>query len=302
MRRAVAFSLLFLQAARAIGGTVLVLYPDAPPPYRLAFEQMIAGIERLAGRPVRTRALSDPDDPAAVARWIDTHRDNGALLVLLGHRAVAMSAMLATGLPVLVGGITSMPDQVKAPGVSLTIDPALFLATVHDLLPATKTVVVVYNAHYQGLVPRLEHAALAQGLTIQSLAVADAASAVEQLSRTFATIDPHTTALWFTQDTLSLNSELIFPFVLEETWARGIPAFSETVAHTKRGLLFSLYPDYHGIGMELGERIGKATGAPPEFTLTRAARLAVNLRTARHLGLSPRAEVMEKAAVLFPEP
>lgn len=290
------------ETARAAGGTVLVLYPDAPPPYQGAFEQMIAGIQHAAGRSLYTLALPKELDMARIEGWMDAHKDRDTVLVLLGQRALSAYDQLSTKLPALVGGVSQLPDQVELPGISLVVEPALFLQTLQELLPATQTVVTFYNADQSGWVPLLEKAASEHHLVIQPIAVRDTETAVRELGRILKTVDPRTTALWFTEGTISLNRELILPYVLEETWKRRLPAFSETVSHAKRGLLFAIYPDYYRVGAELGARIPHAASGPIEFSLTRAARFALNLRTAQNLGIPLRAPVIEKADVLFPAP
>ncbi|MFZ1640072.1 MAG: hypothetical protein WAV07_01265 [Candidatus Contendobacter sp.] len=304
MARLVVTSLLWLLVgARVACGTVLVLYPDAPAPYQQAFAQIVAGIARTAPGPLQTLALTPEWDQAQVRRWLDARRDRATALVLLGQRALQAYPADGTTLPVLVGGVSALPGQTAWPGISLVIDPELFVQTLREWLPAIDTVAVIYHAQDRVWLQRVEQAATVRGLRVEPLAVTDAATAVRQITRTLDRIDPRTTALWFSRNTLSLNTELIFPFVLEETWKRRIAAFSDTVAHTQRGLLFSLYPDYGGVGEELGGRIRDPAGGPTAgLRLTRAARLALNTRTARHLGMTLPPDLVERAGQVFPSP
>lgn len=263
----------------------------------------MAGLARAAPGPLQTLALTPEWDQARVRRWLDAHRDGATALVLLGQRALQAYAAGWTELPVLVGGVSALPGQTAWPGISLVIEPELFVQTLRDLLPAIDTVVVIHQAQDQVWLQRVEQAAAGRGLRVEPMAVTDTETAVRQVTRTLDRIDPRTTALWFSRNTLSLNTELIFPFVLEETWKRRIAAFSDTVAHTQRGLLFSLYPDYGGVGEELGGRIRDlASGPTAGLRFTRAARLALNTRTARHLGLVLRPNLIERAEQLFPAP
>ncbi len=304
MARLVVTSLLWLLVgARVACGTVLVLYPDAPAPYQQAFAQIVAGIARTAPGPLQTLALTPAWDQAQVRRWLDARRDRATALVLLGQRALQAYPADGTALPVLVGGVSALPGQTAWPGISLVIDPELFVQTLREWLPAIDTVAVIYHAQDRVWLQRVEQAATVRGLRVEPLAVTDAATTVRQITRTLDRIDPRTTALWFSRNTLNLNTELIFPFVLEETWKRRIAAFSDTVAHTQRGLLFSLYPDYGGVGEELGGRIRDPAGGPTAgLRFTRAARLALNTRTARHLGMTLPPDLVERAGQVFPSP
>jgi putative ABC transport system substrate-binding protein len=295
--------LIFMGSARSAVGTVLVLYPDAPPPYRQAFEQIIAGIEHAASGSLQSLALSPDYDIPSIERWLRSHGDDDTALVLLGQRALRAYEKLSTALPVFAGAINSIPGQVALPGVSVTIEPSLFLDFLRELSPSVKTVIAFHNTRNRGLISLMEKAAAERGLSIKPVAVGDAQTAVKAIGRIFDSVDPRTTVLWFTRNTININTELIFPFVLEQAWKRRIPVFSETLSHTKRGFLFSLYPDYFGMGMELASLIESTTRLPRQaISLTRAARFALNTRTARHLGIPLPKGITEKADVLFPAP
>ena len=304
MARAVAFLvLLALLAAARAADTVLILYPEAPPPYQQAFEQIMTGIAQTVGNPPQTLALSPAPDRAAIRQWLAARRDLDAPLVLLGQRALQTYEAGWTEGPVLVGGLNALPGQTPWPGVSLVIDPDLYLRTLHDLLPDIRRVIVLYNARDQTWIPRVNQAAADQGLKVEPVAVTDTASLIRQLTEALKTLDPKTTALWFAKNTLDLNTELLYPFVLEVAWQRKIAVFSDTVAHAKRGFLFALYPDYTGVGAELGERIQQsAARSKLGLTLTRAARLALNGRTARHLDIALTPALIQRASPLFPQP
>lgn len=295
--------LLLAAAPRSHGSTVLVLYPDAPPPYQHAFEQIIGGLKRSVNQSLETLPLPGNYDIPTIERWIDTHKKGDTTLVLLGQRALDAYAQLSTRLPAFVGGVSRLYDKANLPGISMTIATPVVLATVHELLPATQTIIVFYNAAFSGWVPPAPQTTAGHDLTIRSIAVTDAQTAVKEISRIVETVDPQTTALWFMEGTISLNTELILPFVLEETWKRRIPAFSDAPSYVKRGMLFALYPDYDGMGVELGSRLQPAAPRPPRgIAFTHAAHFAINTRTAQHLGIPLRTEFMERADAVFPAP
>lgn len=303
--RALLFILLFFfQMGWAASEPILLLYPDAPVPYQQVFDQLIAGIARTGGGPLYRRAITAASERAPIQRWLDTHQARDSTVVLLGPQALRLYEELKRADPsVLVGGINTLPGQTPWPGVSLVIDPDLYVRTLHDLLPDIRRVVVFYNAQDDPWIPWVKHAAEKVGLSIEPVAVTDTVSAVRQMTRVLETVDPSTTALWFAKNTLGLNTELIYPFVLEESWKRKIVVFSDTVSHAQRGFLFALYPDYTGVGAELGERIQQAaTGPRGGLTLTRAARFALNGRTARHLGIALTPALIQRASPLFPQP
>lgn len=290
---------------RAVADPVLVLYPEAPDPYRQAFDQIATGIERTAGGPVNRRMVTAATEREQIQGWLDQASPDAAV-VLLGRPTAALSEIGRDrfgGRRVFVGGVNALPGQLPWPGVSLIAEPALYLQTLRELLPSVRRVIAFHHARDPEWAPLATRAAADLGLRVETVAVDDAASAVRRIAEALKTLDSETTALWFAANTVDLDRELIFPWVLEQTWDRKIAAFSETAAHAKRGFLFALYPDYEAVGAELGRRIGRgAAGDGGGLTLTRAVRFALNGRTARRLGVALGDDLIRRAQPLYPQP
>lgn len=292
--------LLYFPASRA--APLLVVYPEAPEPYREAFAQMVSGIARKVEEPLQQKAITATTTLEEFQGWLDGAGRNKTV-VLLGQKALSFYGRGPQSIrAVFIGGINSVPGQTSLPGVSLTLDPTLYLQTLHELLPSIQRVVVYYNEQEQPWILQVEKAAMDLRIAVESVASADAFDVVRQLGTTFKTLDPKTTALWFGRNTISLNTELIYPYVLEQCWDHNIAVFSETVAHVRRGFLFALYPDYVRIGDELGDLIREGVRSPAGLRFSRTGQLALNTRTAHHLGIAPRHELMRQAKLLFPEP
>jgi putative ABC transport system substrate-binding protein len=90
--------------------------------------------------------------------------------------------------------------------------------------------------------------------------------------------------------------------VLEGAWNRSLAVFSSSVAHVRRGALFSLYPNNLALGRQLAASalnypINGGSGAG--MATLKEALLAVNVRTASHLGVSVSA-VQSGIDLVFP--
>ncbi len=285
----------------AFSASLLVVYPEAPEPYREAFAQMMEGLARTTQQPLRSKTLTAKTTPEAFRDWLmDAGPDE--TVVLLGYQALSLYGRDPPPVRrVIVGGVSVLPSQTPLPGISLTLDPMLYLHMLHTLLPNIRRVVVYCNAQEQPWIAQVEQAALAARIEVERVIVTDAFDVARQLRMTFQTLDPKTTALWFGRNTLTLNADLLYSYVLEQTWDRGIAAFSETVLLTKYGLLFALYPNYTEVGAEIGALVRRQTH-PAGLQFSRASQFAFNRRTARHLGIALRDDVIRQAKPLFPEP
>lgn len=294
---------LYPQSGLVADPPVFVFYPEAPEPYREAFEQIIDGFARAVGRPVRRKMTTAATRPADLDEWLAS--EGGATtVVLLGQQTQRLyEEAHPPGPSAWVAGTNALPGQTSWSGVSLVIAPDLYLDALRDLSPDIRRVIAIHHERDGAWVSLVKRAAARAGTDVAFVAVADADSAVRRITETLETLDPKTTALWFAKNTIGLDTELLYPFVLEEAWRRRIAVFSDAVTHAKRGFLFALYPDYAGVGAELGERVrGGASPPAAGLTPTRAARFALNVRTARHLGIAPTPDLIRRASPLFPLP
>ena len=73
-------------AARAVSAPLLVVYPEAPEPYREAFAQMTSGIARTAGALLQQKVITATTSPEEFRSWLVEGRDQ--TVVLLGQKAL----------------------------------------------------------------------------------------------------------------------------------------------------------------------------------------------------------------------
>ena len=93
------------------------------------------------------------------------------------------------------------------------------------------------------------------------------------------------------------------PLILEKAWAKEVVIFSSKPSHAKRGALFSTYPDNFALGGHLLTMVQELKDQPEQknFAALKSTRLAVNLRTAAHLGLKYSSEQQQKFKLTFPQ-
>jgi putative ABC transport system substrate-binding protein len=92
------------------------------------------------------------------------------------------------------------------------------------------------------------------------------------------------------QDSTTVEESAVLPLVLQESWGRNLAVFSSSFGHVRRGVLFSLYPNNDELGRQLaGSALGFLASGRSEssgMVPLRAVLMAINLRTAKHLGLN----------------
>lgn len=293
-------------------GMLAVVYPDLGEPFRGVFEQIISGIESRSRLTVRSFAVGSSVDPVDLNAQL--RRLGVRAVIALGREGLRAVSAIERDIPLVVGGVLAVPsvlttgdaDSRSVAGVSLTPDPNLLFARLKSLLPGVKRVTVVYNPQRNDwLIKLARDAARLHGLELVAHEASDLASAVRLYETAFASSDGRRDAVWLPQDTTTVDENTVLPLVLRESWNRGVPVFSSSFLHAKKGALFALYPDNVELGRTLASSAEAAlAGGPRRRSVLplRDVQIAVNLRTASHLGLNLGYQQQRNFDLTFPEP
>jgi putative ABC transport system substrate-binding protein len=283
---------------------IAVIYPDIGEPYRSVFEQIISGIEDKAKSRVAKFAVGQGMDVAALKDSL--RQQNTKVVIALGYQGMKAAILLDRDMGVVVGGIIAPPENELrgAPLNSLSPDPALMFMHLKALMPAARRVLVVYDPRQNGWLIRLARdAARVQGLELVTYEAQDLRIAVRTYQDIFASADTRKDALWLLQDSISAENGTVLPLVLQEAWSRNLTVFSSSFGHVKRGALFSLYPDNVEMGRHLAgtalEYLASGDYDMHGVILLHEVLVAINLRTADHLGLKPNKKL--EFGMIFPE-
>lgn len=293
-------------AASPDEGGIVVLYPDIGEPYRSVFARIIEGIEDRAKGRVASYAIGANQNGGELAE--ELRRQGARVVIALGRNGLKAAAGLNRDVGVVVGCIVSAPESELRGMVvqSLAPDPLLLFERLRVMMPAARRVYVVYDPRQNSWLLRLaREAARSQGLELVAQEASDLKTAMHLYQDILASADPRRDALWLPQDSVTVEESAMLPVVLQEAWNRGLAVFSSSVAHVKRGALFSLYPN----NVELGHSLASAAlaqlagnGAAARGVLPlKEVLMAVNVRTASHLGLGASHRQLSFDMV-FPEP
>ena len=271
-------------------GAIAVLYPDLGEPYRGIFAKIIEGVEAQVGARVASYAVGGGTTEQDILASLK--RQDVKVVIALGRQGMKAASGLARDYGVVVGGVVSAPeDEARNYSViSLAPDPGMLFERLKYFMPSAKRVIVVYDPRQNTWLIRLaREAARKHGLELQALEAPDLKTAVRVYQEQLAVADPKRDTLWLPQDTTTVEESSVLPLVLEGAWNRNLAVFSSSVAHVKRGALFSLYPNNLALGRQLAaSALNYPAGGstPASVAPLKDALLAVNVRTASHLGLS----------------
>ena len=286
-------------------GIIAVIYPNASEPHRSIFAQIIGGIgEKTKGRVVTIQIGAEVN----ADELNDTLRRQGVrVAIALGRQGMKAATVLDRNIGVVVGGVSASPGS-EARNMQVQVlspDPALLLSRLKEMMPKVRRVFVVYDPRQNAWMMRVaKEAARAQGVEFVAHEAQDLRSAMRAYQEIFATANQRHDALWLPQDSTTAEESTVLPLVLQESWSHNLAVFSSNFGHVKRGALFSLYPD----NTELGRRLGAsaqamlASGASDGSGMAplREVLIAVNLRTAKHVGANATRD--QGFDMMYPEP
>lgn len=277
---------------------VAVLYPAVKEPYFSVFQNILRGIESSLGPAARPYALPESFDSRQLNDWLQ--REQIDSIIALGKQGLQAAQSLGEKRPVVIGALPVAPGGFS--GISLSPDPSILFRHLKELVPNVKRVHVVFSDSNAWLIKRAESSARSYGLRFSAYPVNDLREAVHQYRNLLQSIRGPSEAIWLPLDNTTASDDVILPLVLQAAWEKNIVVFSSKPPHAQRGALFSFYPDHFGMGQSLGRMASVNTSLSPGIIPLADLQLAVNLRTAFHLGLRFTTRQQEGFDLIFPSP
>jgi putative ABC transport system substrate-binding protein len=261
-----------------------IIYPEVSSPYSAIFQTIIQGVKSQDSAYYQLFPLREDQNIDQLRSQIEAAQLSG--IIALGKRGYQTTQLMAMPLPTVIGALPLIPNGIS--GISLSADPERIFAKLKSLVPETKQVFVVYSPKANGwLLPYAEKAAQKHGLLFEAFAAKDLRETMLLYRQLLLKIRGRSNTIWLPLDKLTADENIVLPMLLQEAWDKDLVIVSSKPTDVQRGALFSMYPDNFGLGQELAENLrqqqkqGK-TGVVPLKML----HLAVNLRTAAHLGLN----------------
>ncbi len=297
------FMLLFFAAlCEAASGPVklVILYPQVDGAYARVFDEIVRGIKEHARISASSFAVNNETKPQEIERLLK-NKSAQAVLVL-GQRSYRLARQLTTGLPTVVGAVVT--PVYEYPTISLSGDPDVFFTHLKKLAPQVRRVFIVYSEASSGWLVRIaEVAARAHGLQLVARPAKNLREAVHHYRAILKTAQSDRDAIWLPMDRV-VPDKTILPIALDAAWKRRLVIFCSNPLSVKRGALFALYPDHRLMGHALAELSVKQLHGNIEAQVipTRNLKLAVNLRTASHLGLRYTRQQQQGFDLVYPAP
>ena len=294
-----------LRVANASQISIAVIYPDVKAPYNSVFSQIIEGINQQSEVKIKEYSLNDGVDSAVLHKKLE---DQGTeVIIALGRRGIEMAQTLGLKKPIIVGAASLTPGFMDIYGKSISAirlapDPDLLFSRLRELMPQSKRIIVVTSAERESwLIGAAYEAAKKHDFELLIHNASEVRAAAHLYSVAMDNMRPETDALWLPPDDESVDIRGILPAILQDAWDRRVAVFGSNPVYVKRGALFSLYPDNRKMGRRLAAlAMDSVKNGSVKIFPTQDVLMAVNIRTAEHLGLGKITKKQQEFDVVYP--
>ncbi|TQV77054.1 hypothetical protein FLL45_03625 [Aliikangiella marina] len=285
----------FAQASSKIA----VFYPQSKEPYHSIYREIIDGVRSDSEHEIIEQILDKKFDINEIVAELKQEEINQ--VIALGRIGYQLAKQLPSDISAVSGALPFSPNGVS--GISLISEPANLFDYLRLVAPEVKTIHVAYSARSAWIIDLAQIAANERNLNFNAKMVANTADAIAFYTNLFDSNISKNDAIWLPVDRVSSHDKVTLPIILEKAWSNEVVVFSSKPSHAKRGALFSTYPNNFKLGQRLAGMVNELANTPKsqKFSALKDLQLAVNLRTAAHLGLKYSSEQQQSFKLVFPE-
>ena len=226
------------------------------------------------------------------------------LIVAIGPLAAQVARAEVRGVPVVFAMVRnprkSGLEGDNIAGISLDVPIEAQLAMYKALLPTLRVIGVIYDPEKTGALVK-EAAEMAErfGLRFLATPVASQTEVPAALRSLLGKVD----ALWMLPDDTVITPESLTFFLLT-AFKQNLPVLTISDAFVEAGALAALSPDYTDVGRQacqLSREIESGQRRPAQASIVPPTKvnIAINLQTARQLGLILPPEMVQSASKVY---
>lgn len=291
---------------------IAIFYPRSKEPYRSIYQAIIEGSYNEAtssSQPIEFERiiLEKSFNSQNIAANL---KANGIVkAIVLGRLGWKLAKELSvykeedgrSSFQIVSGALPISPNGLS--GISLITAPSALFDYLTDIAPTVKNIHFAYSKQSEWLLDIAKQAAIDKGLVLNAHKVTSTKQAFSYYKNLFKTDISNKDAIWLPLDRVASNDKVTLPLILEKAWSKEVVVFSSKPSHAKRGVLFSTYPDNFSMGAQLFTMVNELSQQPMQknFAPLKSTLLAVNLRTAAHLGFKYTSKQQEAFKLTFPK-
>lgn len=284
---------------------VAILTSSHIAPYDKAIQGFTSALPSKA-HPVEYAFHGEISQGREIAKTI---RASKARLVLaVGLKAALVAKLEILDIPI-VFCLVMNPEKNGLPtsnmtGIRLEISSQQQLANMQAILPDLRRVGLLYNPDTaKDFVDRAEQEAHELGMTLTALPI----STEQDVPDALRALLPQVDALWLIREPSIVNADSL-NFLIGSSLDHTIPVFGFSAGLVQHGAFAALSTTYQDLGRQaarLAQELLSQNGRlhlTPQLRFPEQPRLAINMNTAKYLGLKPTRQRLQLADALFGGP
>jgi putative tryptophan/tyrosine transport system substrate-binding protein len=293
------FALVCLQDSAVGAEDMAVFYPIVREPFSLVYSDLLAGLTKEYPGEITAYSIEGESSDLA-ANPINVAEK---IVVALGNKSLEAVGNQDLGKAVFAALTQLDPRRKLAGAIILKPGAETYLSLLMEIQPSVGAVHVVYDPQRHGeLIEDATDYLSRHGKKLNPVAVSNIRESAKGLRRIVREARPGD-AIWLIPDSGLLDASML-DVVLDAAWDKRLAVFSANPSFVKRGALFAIYPDNVAIGQRLARMVldvsqGKLPRGRVEYI--KDVKVALNERTANHIGIRLTPEVKKSIDVVLPK-
>jgi len=283
------FLLMIVLVLSAVTGAerIDIIYPDLNTRYNKVVELVVQGIKN------RTDGARD-----VIFRSETSISEHSIILTSKVKREI--ESRNGQEQSVHVYGLLEISDKEKIYGVSLFIDPIVYVKEVLALDPNINKI-QFFNDYRRGVSQDKYDLENMFDVKIESFNAKTIGQAIDMVTDAQSRTD-RTTAMIFTRGFIEFNESTLLDLILAKTWNSNTLTVTNKPQYVKRGIALGVAPDFSRYGEQIAELYSKAVSEyfknPKVEYLNRYVN-AINERTARNLRIDLNSKILKNYKLIY---
>ncbi len=289
--------------APALADQILVLSSANLPLYNRAVNGVTGAFRMDRGEHVRVVRVDELTDPSTGSGQNMDGLDKAAVdvIVAVGAKAARYAAEHYASTPIIYCMVVRPEQLTLTPysvGVSMFVPVSDMLATLQLVSPNLRHVGVLHSPAQRGMLQEAVKQLGGYEVRLMPVEVSDP----RQLPKLARRLVLQSDALWVAPGTIDDLDAM--QFLLKLSFEHRVPLVADSPALVRAGALLAVVPDPVDLGRQAGRLAGyllSGEGLPPDrMFYPDMANLAINLKTARNLGIEVPQLLQDFASVVVP--
>jgi len=246
-----------------------VVHPNLRAPFKVAVNDTIRGIKDVI--------------PESEVYGYDQDLPNIPAPIILTNDGIRQYEQNFSNKTNPVFGLAEIDVSESVYGVSLFIDPSLYVELIERVSDDVNQIIFFYNEK-KNIAPSIDTTSIDDQIELKFVSASNSKDALNKFARENSTANSKT-AFVFIRGFIELSTNTILEFIISESWKSNAITVTNKAGFVKAGLTLGLIPDFRGYGRQtalLKLSAERENYANPRVEYLKTDVSVINVRSAKH--------------------